>query len=162
MKNKVHLVTHTHWDREWRYPIWKTRSLLVDFMDNLLDILEKRPSYSQFILDGQSVVIEDYLEVRPERRAEVEKYIKEGRITCGPWYTLPDLYPLDGECLIRNLLKGFRVSSEFGKVMKIAYTSFGWGQTAQFPQIYAGFGIDFCITAKHIYTMAYRVQQDSR
>lgn len=150
MKNKVHLVTHTHWDREWRYPIWKTRSLLVDFMDNLLDILEKRPSYSQFILDGQSVVIEDYLEVRPERRAEVEKYIKEGRITCGPWYTLPDLYPLDGECLIRNLLKGFRVSSEFGKVMKIAYTSFGWGQTAQFPQIYAGFGIDFCITAKRV------------
>ncbi|MBR3300511.1 MAG: alpha-mannosidase, partial [Clostridia bacterium] len=150
MKNKVHIVPHTHWDREWRYPIWKNRSLLVDFMDNLLEVLKERPSYSQFLLDGQSVVIEDYLEIRPERRAEVEKYIKEGRITCGPWYTLPDLYPLDGECLVRNLLKGYRVAEQFGKAMKIAYTSFGWGQTAQFPQIYAGFGIDFCITAKRL------------
>ena len=150
MEKKVHIVPHTHWDREWRYPIWKNRSLLVDFMDSLLEILKERPTYSQFILDGQSVVLEDYLEVRPERRAEVEKYVKEGRITCGPWYTLPDLYPLDGECLVRNLLKGFRVSSEFGKTMNIAYTSFGWGQTAQFPQIYAGFGIDFCITAKRV------------
>ena len=55
-----------------------------------------------------------------ERRAEVEQYIKEGRITCGPWYNLPDLYPLDGECLVRNLLKGYRVAEQFGKVMKIA------------------------------------------
>lgn len=148
--NKVHIVPHTHWDREWRYPIWKNRSLLVDFMDNLLNVLREKPTYSQFLLDGQSVIIEDYLEVRPERRAEVEKYIKEGRITCGPWYTLPDLYPLDGECLVRNLLKGYRVAEQFGKVMKIAYTSFGWGQTAQFPQIYAGFGIDFCVTAKRL------------
>ncbi|MBO4734094.1 MAG: alpha-mannosidase, partial [Clostridia bacterium] len=149
-QNRVHIVPHTHWDREWRYPIWKNRSLLIDFMDNLLIVLEEQPNYSQFLLDGQAVVVEDYLEVRPERRAEVEKYIKEGRITCGPWYTLPDLYPLDGECLVRNLLKGYRVAEQFGKVMKIAYTSFGWGQTAQFPQIYAGFGIDFCITAKRL------------
>ena len=150
MKNKVHIVPHTHWDREWRYPIWKNRSLLVDFMDNLLRVLKEKPTYSQFLLDGQSVIIEDYLEMRPERRAEVEKYVKEGRLTCGPWYTLPDLYPLDGECLIRNLLKGYRVAEQLGKTMKIAYTSFGWGQTAQFPQIYAGFGIDFCVTAKRL------------
>ena len=150
MKNKVHVVPHTHWDREWRYPIWTNRSLLADFMDNLLRVLKEQPTYSQFLLDGQSVIIEDYLEIRPERRAEVEKYIKEGRITCGPWYTLPDLYPLDGECLVRNLLKGYRVAEQFGKVMKIAYTSFGWGQTAQLPQIYAGFGIDFCVTAKRL------------
>lgn len=54
-------------------------------------------------MDGQSVVLEDYLEVRPEKREIIEKYVKEGRITAGPWYTLPDLYPLDGECLVRNL-----------------------------------------------------------
>ena len=106
-QNKVHIVPHTHWDREWRYPIWKSRSLLVDFIDNLLRVLKEQPTYSQYLLDGQSVVIEDYLKVRPERRAEVEQYIKEGRITCGPWYNLPDLYPLDGECLVRNLLRMF-------------------------------------------------------
>lgn len=150
MKKKAHIVPHTHWDREWRYPIWQNRSLLVDFMDELLDTLENDPDYKQFNMDGQSVVFEDYLQVRPERREQLEKFIKEGRITAGPWYTLPDLYPLDGECLIRNLLKGFRVSERLGKTMKIAYTSFGWGQTAQFPQIYKGFGMDFCITAKKV------------
>ena len=120
-KTNVHIVPHTHWDREWRYPIWKNRSLLVDFMDNLLKILKERPSYSQFLLDGQSVVIEDYLEVRPERRAEVEKYIAEGRITCGPWYTLPDLYPIDGECLVRNLLKS-RYCIRYARDIKFCIT----------------------------------------
>lgn len=66
-------------------------------------------------MDGQSVVLEDYLEVRPEKRELVEKYVKEGRITAGTWYTLPDLYPLDSECLVRNLLKGFRTSEGFGE-----------------------------------------------
>ena len=150
MKKTAHVIPHTHWDREWRYPIWQNRSLLVDFMDELLETLDRIPSYAQFIMDGQSVVFEDYLKIRPEKRELVEKYIKEGRITAGPWYTLPDLYPLDGECLIRNLLKGYRVSQNLGKTMKIAYTSFGWGQTAQFPQIYKSFGIDFCITAKRV------------
>lgn len=150
MSKKAHIVPHTHWDREWRYPIWQNRSLLVDFMDELLDTLEKNPDYKQFNMDGQSVVFEDYLQIRPEKREQLEKYISEGRITAGPWYTLPDLYPLDGECLVRNLLKGYRVSEKLGKTMKIAYTSFGWGQTAQFPQIYKGFGMDFCITAKKV------------
>lgn len=150
MKKIGHVVPHTHWDREWRYPIWQNRSLLVDFMDELLDILAKKPGYKQFIMDGQSVIFEDYLEIRPEKRELVEKYITEGRITCGPWYTLPDLYPLEGESLVRNLLKGIRVSEGFGNAMKIGYTSFGWGQTAQFPQIFAGFGIDFVITAKRV------------
>ena len=150
MKKKAHIIPHTHWDREWRYPIWQNRSLLVDFIDELLDTLEKNPEYKQFNMDGQSVVFEDYLKVRPKKREQLEKFIKAGRITAGPWYTLPDLYPLDGECLIRNLLKGYRVSEKLGKTMKIAYTSFGWGQTAQFPQIYKGFGMDFCITAKRV------------
>jgi mannosylglycerate hydrolase len=149
-KNIAHIVPHTHWDREWRYPIWKSRMVLVEFMDQLLDILDAKPGYKQFVMDGQSVIIEDYLEVRPENTAKVKKYISEGRLTCGPWYTLPDLYPLDGECLVRNLLKGYRVSKEFGAVLDIGYTSFGWGQTAQFPQIFAGFGIDFIVTAKHV------------
>lgn len=149
-KNIAHIIPHSHWDREWRYPIWKNRMLLIEFMDQLLGILDSKPNYRQFIMDGQSVIIEDYLEIRPENEEKVKKYIREGRITCGPWYTLPDLYPLDGECLVRNLLKGFKVSKAYGACMDIGYTSFGWGQTAQFPQIFAGFGIDFVITAKRV------------
>lgn len=149
-KKTNYIVPQTHWDREWRYPIWKNRMLLIQFMDELLEILDTDEDYHCFMLDGQAAPVDDYLEVKPQNREKVEKYIKEGRIAVGPWYTLPDLYPLDGECLVRNLLKGIRASQGHGGCMKVGYNSFGWGQTAQFPQIYDKFGIDFIICAKKV------------
>ncbi len=149
-KNTAHIIPHTHWDREWRYPIWKNRMLLIEFMDTLLHTLDTDPAYKCFLLDGQIAPIEDYLEVMPHERARVTQYIQEGRIAVGPWYTLPDLYPLDGECLVRNLLKGIRTTQQYGDFLRVGYNSFGWGQTAQFPQIYAGFGMDFIICAKKV------------
>ncbi|TFH15286.1 MAG: alpha-mannosidase [Lentisphaerales bacterium] len=145
-----HVIPHTHWDREWRYPLWQTRMMLVEFLDELLEILERDPEYKTFLLDGQVVILEDYLEFKPENTKKVKEYISAGRITAGPWYTLPDLYPVDGESLVRNLLKGVRLSDSLGGHLNIGYTSFGWGQTAQFPQIFKGFGIDFITTAKHL------------
>jgi len=146
----AYIVPHTHWDREWRYPIWKNRVLLVEFMEQLLDTLDSDPEYRCFLLDGQVAPIEDYLEVVPHDRERVTKHIRDGRIEIGPWYTLPDLYPVDGECLVRNLLTGTRIGATYGEAMMVGYNSFGWGQTAQFPQIYAGFGIDFIICAKRV------------
>ncbi len=147
---KAHIVTHTHWDREWRYPIWENRQYLVDMVDELLEILDTQPEYSCFLMDGQSVIIEDYLEMKPENREKVEGYIKSGKIDVGPWYTLPDLYPVCGESLVRNLLKGDRLSKKLGRRLNVAHESFGWGQTAQFPQIYKGFGLDFVVVAKNV------------
>ena len=149
-KKTNYIIPHTHWDREWRYPIWKNRILLIRFMDELLETLDKHENYSCFLMDGQVAPIDDYLEVKPENKEKVEKYIKDGRIAVGPWYTLPDLYPLDGECLVRNLLKGIRASEAHGRCMKVGYNSFGWGQTAQFPQLYDKFGINFIICAKKV------------
>ena len=135
---KAYIVTHTHWDREWRYPVWENRQYLIDMIDELLEILDTQPEYSCFLMDGQSVIIEDYLEFKPENREKVEGYIKSGKIDVGPWYTLPDLYPVSGESLVRNLLKGDRLSKKLGRRLNVAHESFGWGQTAQFPQIYKG------------------------
>lgn len=150
MENKAYVVTHTHWDREWRYPIWENRQYLIDMIDELLEILDTQPEYSCFLMDGQSVIIEDYLEFKPENREKVEGYIKAGKIDVGPWYTLPDLYPVCGESLVRNLLKGDRLSKKLGRRLEVAHESFGWGQTAQFPQIYKGFGLDFVVVAKNV------------
>jgi mannosylglycerate hydrolase len=144
------ILPHTHWDREWRYPIWQNRWLLVRFMDELLEILENDPEYRCFLMDGHVVPILDYLEIRPENRERIRKQTAAGRLQIGPWYTLPDLYPLDGECLLRNLLKGMRLSAEFGCSTKVAYHAFGWGQTAQFPQIYSQLGFTLLIAAKKV------------
>ncbi|QHI69717.1 alpha-mannosidase [Tichowtungia aerotolerans] len=149
-KKTAIVVAHTHWDREWRYPIWKNRSLLIEFMDWLLDILETDPEYGGFLLDGQTVCIADYLEMRPEKRERIAAQVKAGKLAIGPWYTLPDLFPIAGECLVRNLLKGIRFAEELGGYNPIAYHTFGWGQTAQFPQIYQDIGIHYAVAAKKV------------
>lgn len=145
-----YIVPHTHWDREWRYPIWENRQYLIDVMEGLLDNFKEHPEYKSFLTDGQCVMLLDFLELRPERREEIEQYIKEGRLQIGPWYTLPDLYPISGESIVRNLLKGFRECEKLGGNLKIGYESFGWGQPSQFPQIYQGFGIDTVIVSKNV------------
>jgi mannosylglycerate hydrolase len=144
---KAHIISHVHWDREWRYPLWQTRLMLVEYMDQLIDALEKGV-YKNLVLDGQVIAIEDYLEVKPENETRLKKLIAQGRIDVGPWYTLPDEYPVDGECLIRNLQFGIQKSKELGKTLLIGYTSFGWGQISQLPQMYNGFGITAGVVCK--------------
>lgn len=148
-KRIAHIVSHTHWDREWRFPIWETRLMLVDFMDELIDVLE-RGLYPAFLLDGQVAPVLDYLEVRPEMRPRIETLVREGKLQVGPWYILPDEYPIDGESLVRNLLWGNRMATALGRVFNAGYTPFGWGQTAQLPQIYAGFGMDVAMIGKRV------------
>lgn len=146
----AYIVPHTHWDREWRYPIWKNRMLLVEFMDQLLDILETNTRYKYFHLDGQSIIIEDYLQVRPDKKELLTKHVKSGRLGIGPWYTLPDLYPVNAECLFRNILKGVETSNKYGGFAKVGYHSFGWGQISQFPQIYNDLGFEFLFAGKKV------------
>lgn len=139
---EIHVISNTHWDREWLCNFQETRMMLVEFLDNLLDILAKEPSYRAFLLDSQSVLLEDYLEVRPEARDRLIEQISQGRIWVGPWYTCPEGFIVNGESLVRNLLMGHQVAGGFGKVMKVGHTPFSYGQNSQMPQIYSGFGID--------------------
>ena len=118
---KLILVSHTHWDREWYQPFQEFRIRLVRLMDKLLAILEQDPDYRHFTLDGQTVVLEDYLEVRPDREAALRRHIRAGRLLVGPWYILPDEFLVGGEAIIRNLLRGHRIARDFGNVMKVGY-----------------------------------------
>jgi len=139
---EIHVISNTHWDREWLYDFQETRMMLVEFFDQLLDILDHEPRYHSYLLDSQAVPIEDYLEVRPEKRPTIARHVGEGRLWVGPWYTCPEEFCVNGESLLRNLLYGHRVAREFGKVMKVGHTPFSYGQNSQMPQLYAGFGID--------------------
>ncbi|HOV32407.1 MAG TPA: glycoside hydrolase family 38 C-terminal domain-containing protein [Candidatus Hydrogenedens sp.] len=151
-KKIIHVVANTHWDREWVYPFEETRLLLVEFMDQLIDILNKEPDFHSFTLDSQTVCLEDYLELRPEKRKDIENLVKAGKLIIGPWYSLPEEFIVNGESLVRNLLVGHRVAQSFGKVSKVGYTPFSYGQTSQMPQIYNGFGIDTIIFYRGINT----------
>jgi len=139
---KAFIVPHTHWDREWYQTFQQFRIRLIDLINNLIDILEKDETFSDFTLDGQTIVLEDYLEVHPERREVLKKYITEGRIHVGPWYILPDEFLVSAESIVRNLLLGHKIASEFGRVMKVGYIPDPFGHITQMPQILRGFGID--------------------
>ena len=100
----LHVISQTHWDREWRHSFQRMRMDLVEMMDRLLDICETEPSFRHFHLDSQTICIEDYLEIRPERREALARFVTEGRITAGPWYTLPDMFLVSGESVVRNIM----------------------------------------------------------
>ncbi len=142
-KLQCHFISNTHWDREWRFSARRTQYMLGYMLDMLLDILDRYPDYRHFHLDSQTMPVQDYLEVYPEKKEKLQKYIKEGRIAVGPWFCLPDEFTVGSEALIRNLLLGHKIGKEMGGISKTGYSPFGWGQISQLPQIYSGFGIHF-------------------
>src|SRR5713226_4126688 len=139
------LVPHTHWDREWYQTFQQFRIRLVRTIDKLLDILDRDDKFSHFMLDGQTIVLDDYLEVQPEQEERLKRYIRAGRIQVGPWYLQPDEFLVSGESLIRNLQIGIQRAAEFGGGMRIGYVPDCFGHIAQLPQIFQGFGIDNAI-----------------
>lgn len=141
MKKFFCVVSHTHWDREWYKPFEVFRLQLVDLIDHLMNTIKKYPEYV-FHLDAQTVVLEDYLEIRPEKRDELKKLIADGNIIVGPWYLQNDFYLTSGEATIRNLLEGNRLAKDFGACSKVGYAPDQFGNISQLPQILSNFGID--------------------
>src|SRR5207247_5240140 len=111
-------------------------------MDALLDLLERDPEYRHFGLDGQTVPLDDYLEIRPERRADIERLVRDGRLLAGPGYVLPDEFLIGGESHIRNLMTGIRSARAYGRAMMVGYAPDAFGHIAHLPAILRGFGID--------------------
>jgi alpha-mannosidase len=138
------VISHTHWDREWYQPFELFRLRLVDLIDHVLEILAASPDY-RFHLDAQTIVLEDYLQIRTERRGELAAYIKAGRLLVGPWYVHNDFFLTSGEATIRNLLMGSAIAREFGHCSRVGYVPDQFGLISQLPQILNGFGINNCI-----------------
>ena len=147
---RIHIIPHTHWDREWYKPFQHFRVKLVYVIDNLIETLENDEDYSNFLLDGQTIVLEDYLQIKPENRLRIEKLIRNGRIQIGPWYVQPDEFAPDGESLVRNLLIGINISKEFGEPMMIGYLPDSFGHSGQMPHILRGFGISSSVVMRGV------------
>ena len=131
---KIDVVSNTHWDREFRRSFEKTRRNLLIMLDTTLDILESDPEYHSFTMDGHTIMIDDYLEMRPERREQVEKFVKEGRLIIGPYFTLAEEFSISHEAIVRNLMFGRKTVEKYGgKTGTVAYTPSSWGQTGQLP-----------------------------
>jgi len=136
----VHLVPHTHWDREWYEPFQIFRMRLVELVDQLLERMERDPRL-HFTLDGQAATIDDYLEVRPDAEPLIRRLIAERRLAIGPWQILMDEFLVSGETIVRNLQFGWRRAEELGGAMAVGYLPDMFGHIAQMPQILKRAGI---------------------
>jgi alpha-mannosidase len=139
---RLHVISHTHWDREWYLTFQQFRLKLVHLIDKLLEILDEDPDFKHFMLDGQTIVLDDYLHMRPEKEAVLRDHIQTGRILIGPWHILPDMFLVSPEAHIRNLLEGARTARKFGPKMRIGYIPDPFGHPGQIPQILRGFQLD--------------------
>ncbi|MEK6796814.1 MAG: glycosyl hydrolase-related protein [Spirochaetota bacterium] len=145
----IHYLSSTHWDREWYQTFQGFRHRLIDMAEGLVIHLERNADYKEFHFDGQTIVLEDINEIRPDITARIDALAKKKRVLLGPWYCMPDEFLVSGEALIRNLMTGHRIAREHGAdVWKFGYLCDTFGHIAQMPQILAGFGIHAALVGR--------------
>lgn len=135
-----HVILHTHWDREWYLTQAGFQPRLVSTMGAVLDLLEA-DSAARFVLDGQTVLAEDALDVRPEWIDRTARAVAAGSLEVGPWYVLADELIPSGESLVRNLLQGARDATALGGRMDVLYSPDAFGHPAVLPTLAREFGI---------------------
>lgn len=155
MKKTLHIIPHSHWDREWYLPFEKHRVRLVELFDRLIQVMEENEDYTYYHMDGQYIVIDDYLEIRPQMRDRLLALIHAGRIQVGPWYILQDEYLTSGEANVRNMLYGIKLCREIGaEPVETGYFPDAFGNISQAPQIIRGFGFDSAVFGRGINDVA--------
>lgn len=142
-KTIVHIVAHSHWDREWYLPFGKQQMLLVELFDDLLELFENDSSFHSFHLDGHTLLVEDYLKVKPYNRSKIEKLISAKKLIVGPFYILQDAYLTSSEANVRNFTTGIEYASHFGEYPKIGYFPDTFGIMGQAPQMLKQLDIPF-------------------
>lgn len=141
-KKKVHIISHSHWDREWYMPYEQFHMRLVELFDDLFELFENDPEFKSFHLDGQTIPLDDYLEVRPQNREKLKKYIQEGKLKIGPFYILQDAFLTSSEANARNTLVGLDESKKWGEPTMLGYFPDTFGNMGQAPQMMKQSGID--------------------
>ncbi|WP_303972721.1 alpha-mannosidase [Streptococcus merionis] len=141
-KETVHIVSHSHWDREWYLPLEEHRMRLVELFDDLFNLFETDPEFKSFHLDGQLIVLEDYLKIRPQNEEKLKRYIAEGRLIVGPFYILQDDFLITSETNMRNTLVGHVEGKKWGQMPQIGYFPDTFGNMGQAPQLLQQAGID--------------------
>ncbi|MEZ7791468.1 alpha-mannosidase [Niallia circulans] len=139
---KVYIVSHSHWDREWYLPFEQHRMRLVQLIDDLLELFDTDPHFNSFHLDGQTIILDDYLEIKPQNEWKLKKYIQEGKLKIGPFYILQDDFLISSEANVRNILIGLQECQKWGAPVKLGYFPDTFGNMGQAPQILKQSGMD--------------------
>ncbi|MDZ5710683.1 glycosyl hydrolase-related protein [Jeotgalibacillus haloalkalitolerans] len=142
---EVHILNHTHWDREWYESFEQFRYKLRNGLRYVQELISAG-EIENFFLDGQTIVLDDYREVVSEK--EYERFlslIKDQKIEVGPWYLLADEFLVSGEAMLKNLEIGIKTSKALGSAASIGYLPDTFGHISQMPQILKGYDIQHAL-----------------
>lgn len=142
MKRKIHVIPHSHWDREWYFTTSRSKVYLMKDLGDVLNTLENDPEFKYFMVDAQGSLLDDYIKWRPKDKERISKLVNDGRLVIGPWYTQTDQLVISGESIVRNMYYGMKRCESFGKYMNVGYVPDSFGQSGNMPQIYRQFGIE--------------------
>jgi len=146
VKPTVHVVPHTHWDREWYRTAARSQVRLAALVADVLEGLESG-RLPAFLLDGQGLLLDEALAVRPDLAPRLRRQLSAGRLEAGPWYVLADNLLVSAEALVRNLFEGARaVRRHGGRPLGVGYAPDAFGHPAVLPSVLAGFGIGTALT----------------
>ena len=120
-KTKVHIIPHSHWDKEWYFTSSRSKIYLIKHIKEVLDVLENKEDFGFFLMDAQSSLIEDYLKYCPSDEERLKKLISEKRFLTGPWNTQTDQLVISQESVVRNLYYGIDYADKMGHSMPIGY-----------------------------------------
>lgn len=149
-RKTVHIISHSHWDREWYLPFESHRMRLVELFDDLFELFETDPEFKSFHLDGQTIVLDDYLAIRPQHRDKLKQYVSEGKLKVGPFYILQDDFLISSEANVRNTLIGKIESEQWGSDLKIGYFPDTFGNVGQIPQLLKQSDIDVALFGRGV------------
>ena len=142
MKRKIHVIPHSHWDREWYFTTSRSKVYFMKDLGDVLNTLENDPEFKYFMVDAQGSLLDDYIKWRPQDKERISKLVNDGRLVIGPWYTQTDQLVISGESIVRNMYYGMKRCESFGKYMNVGYVPDSFGQSGNMPQIYRQFGIE--------------------
>lgn len=141
MNKKIHVIPHTHWDREWYFTTSRSSVYLMNNLRDVIETLERDERFRYFMLDAQGSLLDDYIRWMPQDMERIRCLVKEHRLIIGPWYTQSDQMVISAESIVRNLYYGMKTCEQYGDYMNVAYVPDSFGQAGNMPQIYRDFGI---------------------
>ena len=144
----VHCIGHTHIDVEWKWTRAQTREKIQRSFSTAKALMDRYPEY-RFML-SQPELYRYLREEAPEKFAELEKLVREGRWEPeGVMYLEPDCNLTSGESLVRQILFGKRFFREtFGVESHVLFLPDVFGYSAALPQILRKSNVDCFVTSK--------------
>lgn len=158
---KVHIISHSHWDREWYMAYEQHHMRLIQLIDDLLDLFKTDPDFHSFHLDGQTIILDDYLQVKPEREAEIRQAIQAGKLRIGPFYILQDAFLTSSESNVRNMLVGKEDCDKWGASVPLGYFPDTFGNMGQTPQLMRKAGLNAAAFGRGIRPTGFNNQVDT-